>query len=99
MKVKRKISLKWRIFAALTGILALILVLLWLCQTVFLNSFYKTVKVYEAKNAAQDIASIANADMVVFVGGESDEWIEKALEATPKAGRVQVNLMEVNKAA
>jgi zinc transport system substrate-binding protein len=28
------------------------------------------------------------------VGGESDEWIEKALAATPKAGRVQVNLMK-----
>ena len=47
------------------------------------------------KPSAQDIASIANADMVVFVGGESDKWIEKALEATPKAGRVQVNLMKV----
>ena len=46
------------------------------------------------KPSAQDIASIAEADMVVYVGGESDEWIEKALEATPKKGRVQVNLME-----
>jgi len=47
------------------------------------------------KPSAQDIASIASADMVVFVGGESDDWIEKALEATPKADRVQVNLMKV----
>ena len=47
------------------------------------------------KPSAQDIASIANADLVVYVGGESDEWIEKALEATPKAGRMQVNLMQV----
>ncbi len=46
------------------------------------------------KPSAQDIAAIASADMVVFVGGESDEWIEKALKATPKDGRVQVNLME-----
>ena len=46
------------------------------------------------KPSAQDIASIASADMVVYVGGESDEWIEKALKATPKEGRVQVNLME-----
>ena len=43
--------------------------------------------------SAQDIASIANADMVVYVGGESDKWIEEALAATPKAGRVQVNQM------
>ena len=47
------------------------------------------------KPSAQDIAAIANADLVVYVGGESDEWIEKALEATPKAGRMQVNLMKV----
>ena len=47
------------------------------------------------KPSAQDIASIANADLVVYVGGESDEWIEKALEATPKAGRIQVNLIQV----
>ena len=46
------------------------------------------------KPSAQDIAAIASADMVVYVGGESDEWIEKALKATPKDGRVQVNLME-----
>ena len=44
--------------------------------------------------SAQDIASIANADMVVYVGGESDKWIEEALAATPKAGRVQVNQMD-----
>lgn len=46
------------------------------------------------KPSAQDIASIASTDMVVYVGGESDEWIKKALEATPKAGRVQLNLMQ-----
>jgi len=46
------------------------------------------------KPSAQDIAAIASADMVVYVGGESDAWIEKALAATPKAGRVQVNLMQ-----
>lgn len=44
--------------------------------------------------SAQDIAAIADADMVVYVGGESDEWIEKAHAATPKEGRVQINLME-----
>ena len=46
------------------------------------------------KPSALDIATIANADMVVFIGGESDEWIEKALEATPKADRIQLNLMK-----
>lgn len=44
--------------------------------------------------SAKDIATIANADMVVYVGGESDQWVAKALAATPKVGRVQVNLMQ-----
>ena len=44
--------------------------------------------------SAKDIATIANADMVVYVGGESDQWVSKALAATPKAGRVALNLME-----
>ena len=43
--------------------------------------------------SAADIATIAKADMVVYVGGESDEWIEKALAATPKEGRIALNLM------
>ena len=47
------------------------------------------------KPSAQDIASIAGADLVVYVGGESDGWIEKALAATPQAGRVEVNMMKV----
>lgn len=46
------------------------------------------------KPSAADIATIAKADMIVYVGGESDEWIEKALEATPNEKRVQVNLLE-----
>ena len=45
--------------------------------------------------SAADIATIAKADMVVYVGGESDEWIEKALAATPKEGRIEVNMMKV----
>ena len=46
------------------------------------------------KPSAADIATIAKADMVVYVGGESDEWIGKALEATPNEKRVTVNLLE-----
>lgn len=46
------------------------------------------------KPSAQDIATIAKADLVVYVGGESDEWLEKALEATPKEGRIALNLMK-----
>ena len=45
--------------------------------------------------SAKDIATIAKANIVVYVGGESDKWIEKALAATPKEGRIAINLMKV----
>ena len=45
--------------------------------------------------SAKDIATIAKANLVVYVGGESDEWIEKALAATPNEGRIAINLMKV----
>ena len=44
--------------------------------------------------SAKDIATIAKADLIVYVGGESEEWIEKALAATPKEGRIALNLMK-----
>ncbi len=53
------------------------------------------IDLHSFKPTAQDIAKIASADMVIYVGGESDEWIEKALEATPKKGRTEINLMKV----
>ena len=52
------------------------------------------VDLHSYKPTAQDIAKIASADMIVYVGGESDEWIKDALEATPKKGRSEINLME-----
>ena len=52
------------------------------------------VDLHSYKPTAQDIAKIASADMVVYVGGESDEWIKDALEASPKKDRSEINLME-----
>lgn len=46
------------------------------------------------KPTASDIAKLANADLVVYVGGESDEWISEALAASPKADRLEINLMQ-----
>ncbi len=53
------------------------------------------VDLHSYKPTAQDIAKIASADMVIYVGGESDEWIKDALEATPKKGRSEINLVKV----
>ena len=52
------------------------------------------IDLHSYKPTAHDVAKIASADMVIYVGGESDEWIKDALTASPQKGRVEINLME-----
>lgn len=53
------------------------------------------VDLHSYQPTVEDIAAIANCDMFIYVGGESDAWVESALESTPKGGRVVINLLEV----
>ncbi len=45
--------------------------------------------------SAEELIQIADCEMLVHVGGESDGWLTDALEANPSETRVVVNLMEV----
>ena len=45
--------------------------------------------------SVKDIASISTCDMLVYVGGESDEWVEKALSNAKNKNMIVVNMMEV----
>nr|WP_319487525.1 HAMP domain-containing sensor histidine kinase [uncultured Caproiciproducens sp.] len=59
MKLKEHfkcIGIKWRIFAYFAGFTAIILILLWVFQVVFLDSFYKAIKTREIKTSAQTIS-------------------------------------------
>ncbi|HBV68809.1 MAG TPA: two-component sensor histidine kinase [Clostridiales bacterium] len=46
-----KLKLKWKIFAFLLGFCALLLIILWLFQTVFLTDMYKIIRKNEIKKA------------------------------------------------
>lgn len=46
------------------------------------------------KPSVEDIRALAEADVVVFAGGEADEWVDKALEENPKRRKV-VNMLSV----
>lgn len=50
------ISIKWRVFLYLVGFCLLLLGILWLVQTVWLDSFYKSVKLREVKREASAMA-------------------------------------------
>ena len=58
------LAIKWKIFIYLTGFCAILLILLWLMQVVFLSSTYKRVRMRQMNTAAQKIEAIIknNAD-------------------------------------
>ena len=56
-RLLRRVTLKWKIFVYLLGFCAILLVILWLFQTVLLDSFYRSVKVMEIKNGAGLLAA------------------------------------------
>ncbi len=51
-----KIKLKWKLFAMLILFCAILLVILWLFQTVFLDVFYRNIRVLQIKRDAAIIA-------------------------------------------
>ena len=42
-----------------------------------------------------DIAKISTADVFIYVGGESDEWVEDALKNATNKDMIAINLLEV----
>lgn len=53
---RKRISIKWKVFLYLIGFCFLLLVILWLFQTVLLNQFYKSIKLREIKAESAVIA-------------------------------------------
>ncbi|MCL2412090.1 MAG: HAMP domain-containing histidine kinase, partial [Treponema sp.] len=49
--------LKWRVFGYLLGFCFLLLIILWLFQIVFLNNFYRHIRITEIRNNASIIIS------------------------------------------
>ena len=52
------------------------------------------VDLHSYQPTAQDILKVSNADLFIYAGGESDEWVEDVLEAAPNADIRAINLVE-----
>ena len=52
------------------------------------------VDLHSYQPTAQDIMKVATCDVFVYVGGESDEWVEDALAESANPDRVVVNLVD-----
>ena len=52
------------------------------------------VDLHSYQPTAEDIMKISTCDMFVYVGGESDEWVEDALKEAVNENMVVINLLE-----
>ena len=53
------------------------------------------VDLHSYQPTADDIIRISNCDLFVYVGGESDEWVEDALKSAANRDRKVIHLLEV----
>lgn len=53
------------------------------------------VDLHSYQPSIQDIAKIATADIFIYVGGESDAWVEDALKNATNKNMTVINLLEV----
>ena len=52
------------------------------------------VDLHSFQPTAEDILKIANCDVFIYVGGDSDSWVEDALRNAVNKNRVVINLLE-----
>ena len=55
----------------------------------------KGVDLHSYQPTADDLIKISDCDLFVYVGGESDEWVEDALKSAANRDRKVINLLEV----
>lgn len=61
-------------------------------QVVLLSD--KGVDLHSYQATAEDLLRISGCDIFLYIGGESDEWVEAVLESVPNAGRRELALMD-----
>ena len=53
------------------------------------------VDLHSYQPTAEDILTISDCDLFIYVGGESDRWVEDALKKPVNKNRIVINLMDV----
>lgn len=90
MRVKKKgdntmkLSIKWKIFIYMLGFTAVLLGLLWLFQTVYLDEFYKNIKTNELEDACESVVAVlddVNANEAIEAIGASYDVCVRVTDA------------------
>ena len=78
-KPKRGISIKWKLIILLMCFSAALIIMLWLFQVVFLDSFYKSIKVGGIRSCAGQIEKAEDygteSELIWSLAGENDSCI------------------------
>jgi len=82
-----KLRLQWKVFAFLLGFCALLLVVLWLFQIVFLDAFYKRVKVTEIKRSAAVIINNIESENIAEIIADISNNNDIVVNITDLSGR------------
>ena len=53
------------------------------------------IDLHNYQPSAEDILNVSTCDLFVYVGGESDEWVDEVLQSAQNPNLVAVNLLEV----
>ena len=53
------------------------------------------VDLHSFQPTAEDILKISTCDLFIYVGGESDEWVDDALEEATNKDMIVINLLDV----
>lgn len=53
------------------------------------------VDLHSYQGTASDIVKISNSDLLVYTGGESEGWVEDAVETTKNENRIVISLLDV----
>lgn len=65
------LKIRWKLLAFMAGFTLIVITLLWLLQTVFLDDIHRIIKVSETKEAAQELSRLAKTPLILE--GEADE--------------------------
>ena len=78
-KTKRGVSIKWKLIILLMCFSAALIILLWLFQVVFLDSFYKSIKVNSIRSCVNQIEKAdyygMDSELIWTLAGENDSCI------------------------
>ncbi len=67
VKKSKSMPVRWRIFACFVAVTSAIMVILWLCQTVFFDAFYYSVKTHELKKSTKYVAQNIEQENILSV--------------------------------